>query len=49
MTFRLQKSTKKRGWNCVQTNFNKYKLNLDMEVNRRADWEKSIKGAKVRI
>jgi hypothetical protein len=46
---RPQKSTKKRRWNCVQTFLINAKLNLEIEVNKRADWEKSLKETKVRI
>jgi len=41
---------KNRWWNFVQTDINKLKnYKSEREVKNSADWEKSIKEAKVRI
>ena len=47
---RLRGRPKNRWWNCVQTGINKCKSKNWKQTSRnRADWEKSIKEAKVRI
>ena len=46
----LRGQPKNRWWNCVQTDINKCKIkNWSERSKNRADWEKSIKEAKVRI
>jgi hypothetical protein len=41
---------KKRWWNCAQTDINKCKItNWKERSNNKADWEKPIKEAKVRV
>ena len=47
---RLRGRPKNRWWNCVKTDINKWKIaNWKERSDNRADWEKSIKEAKVRI
>jgi hypothetical protein len=41
--------TKKRRWNFVQTDINIRKIINCKEKSQTSDWNKSIKGAKIRI
>jgi hypothetical protein len=45
---RLRGQPQNRWWNCVQTDINRCQIkNWNEWSKNRADWEKSVKGAKV--
>ena len=47
---RLRERPKSRCWKCVQTDSNRFKIkNWKVRSKSRADWEKAIKEAKVRV